>query len=560
VVRRLVAGRVEFRILGPLEVRVGGREVALGGPRQRALLAILLTRANEVVSSDRLIDELWGEEPPSSATNVLQTYVYRLRKAVGQDVLETRPPGYVVRVEPGQLDLHRFEALVEQAGRDLAAGGAAGAAEALREALALWRGPALADFTYEPFAQAEAARLEELRLGALERRIEADLAVGRHAEVVGELDALVSKYPLRERLRGQLMLALYRSGRQAEALDAYQAARRTLVEELGIEPGQALQELERAILRQDPVLEPVRPTPGPAGEAVAAPAPELAAPERAILVAARDGTGIDALLALAEPLARRPVRELILTVLTGSPAELDEAIRLLHERRVALLGRGASARATAFVSSEPGSDAVRLASQQSVDLLLFDATEELAGGRGQARDVMVLLAGAPCDVALLVAAHGEMPALGPDRPVVVPFGGAAHEWAAAEIGAWLAVAVGAPLKLAGTAADEETGQRDASRLLATASLVVQTVAGIEADPVLVPPGAGGMAAAAEGAGLLVVGLSDRWQREGVGGARLGLAGRAAPPILFVRGGLRPGGLAPSATLTRFTWTLAEGAP
>jgi hypothetical protein len=201
---------------------------------------------------------------------------------------------------------------------------------------------------------------------------------------------------------------------------------------------------------------------------------------------------------------------------------------------------------------------VRLASQQNVDLLLFDATDELAGLRGQAPEVMLLLAGAPCDVALLVAVGGRTPAPGPDQPVLVPFGGAAHEWAAAEIGAWLAAAVGAPLRLVGTAADEEAGRRDASRLLATASLVVQKVAGIEAEPVLVPPGPGAVIAAAEGAGLLVVGLSDRWQHEGVGGARLSLAGGAAPPILFVRGGLRPGGLAPSETLTRFTWTLAAG--
>ena len=219
---------MEFRILGPLEVRDADHEVPLGGPRQRALLAILLTHANEVVSRDRLIDELWGKEPPETAGNILQGYISHLRKAVGQDAIVTRAPGYLVRLEPDRLDLHRFERLVERA-RDAEPGEAAAL---LREALALWRGPALADFAYEPFAQAEAARLEELRLAAIERRIEADLALGRHADLVAELEALVAKHPLRERLRAQLMQALYRSGRQAEALDAYQGARRALVDEL----------------------------------------------------------------------------------------------------------------------------------------------------------------------------------------------------------------------------------------------------------------------------------------------------------------------------------------
>ena len=239
---------MDFRILGPLEVFDDDHPVPLGGARQRALLAILLTRANEVVSTDRLIDELWGEAPPRTAVNTLQYYVSRLRKLLGADRIVTRIPGYTIRLEPGELDLDQFERLVAQGG-----------AEALREALGLWRGPALADFAFEPFAEAEIARLEELRLVALEQRLEADLALGHHRELVGELEALVAVHPLRERLRAQLMLALYRSGRQADALDVYRRTRETLVDELGVEPGPELQELERAILRHDRSLEARRP-------------------------------------------------------------------------------------------------------------------------------------------------------------------------------------------------------------------------------------------------------------------------------------------------------------
>jgi DNA-binding SARP family transcriptional activator len=235
---------VEFRILGPLEVFADGQALALGAAKQKALLAILLLRANRVVPSDELIDALWEEQPPETAPKALQVYVSQLRKALGRDRIVTRAPGYLIRVEPGELDLERFERLVGEGGRDR-----------LAEGLALWRGLPLADFAYERFAQLEIARLEELRLIATEERIEAELALGRHAGLVGELETLVAEHPLRERLRAQLMLALYRSRRQAEALEAYQHARRALVEELGIDPGRALRELEQAILRQDPALD-----------------------------------------------------------------------------------------------------------------------------------------------------------------------------------------------------------------------------------------------------------------------------------------------------------------
>lgn len=246
---------MEFRLLGPFEVYDRGHPLEVGAGKQRALLAVLLLRAGEVVSTDHLIDALWGERAPASALNSIHIYVSHLRKAVGNGRLQTRGHGYLLALEPEQLDLGRFERLLGE-GRELLAGGEAErAADTLRAALALWRGPPLSDFASEPFAQDEIARLEELRLAALEERIEADLALGRHAELVPELEPLVREQPLRERLRAQLMLALYRSGRQTEALDAYRQARRLLAEELGLEPGRRLQELEGAILRQDARLD-----------------------------------------------------------------------------------------------------------------------------------------------------------------------------------------------------------------------------------------------------------------------------------------------------------------
>jgi DNA-binding SARP family transcriptional activator/tetratricopeptide (TPR) repeat protein len=245
---------IEFRVLGPLEASVDGAPVKLGPPQQRALLALLLLNANEVMSRDRLVDELWGERPPATAAKLVQVYVSALRKVLDAGVLVTRTPGYLLRVEPGALDLDRFRRLAGDGRAALAAGTPAPASECLREALELWRGPALANLSDAPFAQAEIARLDEVRLDALCDRIEADLALGR-VDVVGELEALIAEHPLRERLRGQLMLALYRSGRQADALAVYRDARRTLVDQLGIEPGRELRELEQAILRQDPALD-----------------------------------------------------------------------------------------------------------------------------------------------------------------------------------------------------------------------------------------------------------------------------------------------------------------
>jgi DNA-binding SARP family transcriptional activator len=234
---------MDFRLLGPLEVHSDGQALDLGAQKQRALLALLLLEANRVVSVDRLIDALWDEEPPEKAQKALQVYVSQLRKLLGKERLQTKAPGYLLRVKPGELDLNRFQRLQEEG--------------KLQEALALWRGPPLADFAYQRFAHGEIDRLDELRLACLEKRIERDLEQGGHSELVGELEALVTEQPLREGLRAQLMVALYRSGRQAEALEAYHHARRALTEELGIEPGRSLRKLHQQILNQDPALDRV---------------------------------------------------------------------------------------------------------------------------------------------------------------------------------------------------------------------------------------------------------------------------------------------------------------
>jgi DNA-binding SARP family transcriptional activator len=513
---------MEFRILGPLEVVDGGRTLPLGGPRQRALLVLLLTHANRVVSRDELIDELWADDAPDGARNALQYHVSRLRKALApNDALVTREPGYMIRVAPDELDLLEFERLRHSA-RDAPP---EEAARLLRQALDLWRGP----------AHPEVAHLDELRLAALEQRIDADLSSGRHTDVVPELEPLVQDHPLRERLRAQLMLALYRSGRQAEALDVYRQTRQALIDQLGIEPSPSLQELERAILRHDPGLLPDDVTP---------------APERSAVMIVGDAMSpLDALLAVAEPLRR----ELIIVRLLDEPANLRTATAELADQRHALGERGVTARVAAYVAGNPGDEAARFAAEHNADLLLVDATSDLvADGRPSDR-LDVLLERVPCDVGLLVSKTA--PAAG---PVVTPFGGLEHDWSAIEIAARLAGALRTSLRLLGTEADPALGRRDASRLLARASLLVQQVVGIVTEPMLVPAGREGVLDGARDARLLVIGLSERWRTEGIGSVRLSVAEGANAPTLFVRGS----GRTPAETMTRFTWTLGsqDGAP
>jgi DNA-binding SARP family transcriptional activator len=533
---------LEYRVLGPLEATVDGQPVALGPPRHRALLVLLLAQANQVVPSARLIDELWGEDPARSAANILQGAVSQLRKALGKHAIETRGSGYAVRVEPDQLDVHRFERLADSGSAALQTARYDEAAASLAEALGLWRGEALGDLAGEDAVYQVAARLEELRLTVRERLLEAELGRGRHADVLPDVQVLAREHPLRERPHGLLMLALYRCGRQAEALEAYRTTRTRLVEELGIEPGPALQALEQQILRQDAVLIPAGTPPAP---------PDTPSPMgtlSAVLVAPLDPAALDALAALGESLARDPPRELLLVGTVSHADLLAERSRELEARRAGLAEQGATVRAAAFTSLAPGADLARLTREQAVELVLIDAPDDLL----EDARILTLLEQAPCDVAIVAgAARGRT--VEREGPVLVPFGGAAHDWAAVELGAWIARNAGAELRLAGAATGPDG--RDASRLLANASLAVQRALGVSAEPVLVPPETNAVIEAASGAGVIVVGLTERWKRTGLGTVRTALATRASAPTILVRRGTRPGGLAPRGSETRFTWTL-----
>jgi hypothetical protein len=334
------------------------------------------------------------------------------------------------------------------------------------------------------------------------------------------------------------MLALYRDGRQVEALDAYRAARARLVDEIGLEPGPELHDLERRILAQDEgLMVDRRPRPAPA---------------RAILVLAQQEATLDALVGLASELAAPGDHELVIAALVPDHAQLAARTARLNDLRAGAAQGGVTARVAAFTSADAGADAVRLAGEEDVALLLLDAPEALLDAGAPTDDLVALLAQSPCDVALVAGAQRR--AAAPGQAVMVPFGGHQHDWAAVELGAWFAAAAGIPLHLLGTRTDPSTGRRDASRLLGHASLALQRGLGITAEPVLVDPGTDGIVAAADRAALVVVGLSDRFAREGLGATRIEIARRAAAPVVLVRRGLRPGGLAPPRALTRFTWS------
>ena len=454
---------LEFRILGPLEVVTDTGPVRLGGPRQRATLAILVLNANRVVSVDRLADDLYAGAAPVTAVTQVQRQISELRKVLGSaSAIETRPPGYVLHASHDQLDLARFERFAGEATVALEREDAKAAADLLRSALKLWRGPPLADLAYEPFAATSIDRLEEIRLAALETRIDADLRLGRHAELIGELEELVAAEPFRERFRAQLMLALYRSGRQADALNVYRRTRALLVEEFGIEPTAALHELERAILTKDLSLD--------LDQAAA-----RSTPTGAILVLPSALTRLDELLTLAEPLASQASRELIVARLLADVGELPGEASALNARRATI---SVPSRVAAFTSRDASGDLVRLATAHDVGLVLMDAPHGI-DANGIPDALTAILERSPAAVAL-VAGSIDLAGAG----VFVPFGGGEHDWAALELGAWLASALSAPLRLVGTEADPARGRSDASRLLADASLAVQRVVGVETTPLL----------------------------------------------------------------------------
>jgi DNA-binding SARP family transcriptional activator len=528
---------MEFRILGPLEVLEDGRPIALSGAKQRMLLALLLLTPNQPVSTDRLVDVLWSGAPPTAAPNALQSHISRLRRSLGDDAaIVTQEAAYLIRLDPDQLDLLRFERLVAEAeGAD-----ADQARSLLREALALWRGEPFADLADDPLSQGEAQRLEAARLAALEWRVEADLVLGRHAQLVPELEALVRANPLHEGLVGALMRALYGSGRQADALDVYRRTRQTFDTELGIEPSMFLRDLERAILRQDPEL-------------AADQAPRDAT--RSILALAGDLDGLADLLSIAEPLAAGSGRELILVSFAENQGDLPEVTSKLAERRDAIVARGVYCRVASYTTAKAGEETALLATEHAADLVLSEAPPGLHGTGTLREPVATMLERTPCDVGLLTVGTGTL-----DGPVVTPFGGAEHDWSAIEIAAWLALSLGTTLRLLGTEADPAFGRRDASRLLARASLYVQRVVGIVTEPRLIPRGGEGVVEAAADARVLVIGLSERWRDEGVGAVRAAVAAATRAPVLFVRSSAHSRETAPSQTMTRFTWTQTPGRP
>jgi DNA-binding SARP family transcriptional activator len=518
---------LRFGILGPIEVVADDGPLRLGGSRQHSTLALLLLNTNRVVSIDELADALYAGRPPVTAVTQVHKQIAGLRRVLGSDAIRTQGSGYLINMSRQQFDLARFEALLADAAEAMSRSDPARAATFLKDALALWRGDALGDLRSEDSFVSQARRLEELRLTAQERLAEAELALGHHAEVAAELERLVAADPLRESLRALQMLALYRSGRQAEALDVFRRTRVELVERFGIEPGPALRAAERAILQQDPALELD---------------PAAVEDARAILLLGSCDAALNELLALAQPLAGS--RELILARLVAHEDELAAAAEAAtaHGRRLS-----GDVRTAVFTSTDPVDDAVRLADSYAVELVLADSAEEIDGEQVP-DELAALFDRSPADVGVV----SGTPRI--SDGIFVPFGGGEHDWAALELAAWLAAAADAELVLLGTGSDRRSGRRDASRLLAHAAVAAQRLAGVSTRPLLAPPSPQGLSAAVQPAGVVIIGVIEGWRTAGIGDARRALVAGGAPLVLVHRGP-RPGGLAPAQSRTRFSWTL-----
>ena len=499
-----------FRVLGQLEAERDGVPVHLGGAKQQALLALLLLDLGRPVSASRLGDGLWGGQPPPSAAKALQLYVSQLRKALGSDAIVTRGDAYLVPAKDVALDLREFESLAEAGRSQASAGRLPDAAELLTAAASLWRGDALEGLDETGLTPAR-ARLDELRLVVQELLFDVRLGLGQHAAVLPDLKMLALRYPLRGRLHEQLMLALYRDGRQAEALDAYRRLRGTLRAEVGLEPQARLRELQRAILRQDAQLD----------------APAMGDVPRTVIAA---GGSPGRLASLLAPLAREIPAELILLTVVTEGADVAGAARRLEPYRSGQL------RVAAFVSGRPGHDLVRLAAEESAELLVVETTAAALRG-----PVPAGLRDASCDVAFFVDAPPDLPA----GAVTTLFGGADDDWRALELGAMLARAWDVPLRLAGT--------ESASALLARAALVVQRFAAVATAPALFAPDDPSSLASAAAGSLLLAGVGST--PTGTMPASRSRLGELGVPVLVLRPGLRPGMLAPSHTLTRFSWSL-----
>lgn len=523
---------LEFRVLGPFEVLRDGLRVDLGGPRRRAFLALLVLNAGRVLGTERLIDSLWGERPPRTAGHVLHVYASALRSVLEPGVLIARPPGYVLEIQPDTVDLVRFEQLVAAASGTLGRGDAGAALATLARATALWRGPMLEDLAYEEFVQPEARRLEELCLAARELGAEAGLVAGADAALVAALRALAAEHPLRERIHALLIRALAATGRQADALAAYDDVRRRLDDELGIEPGADLRAAQLAVLRQEvDVATHVRSATSAGGT---------------VLAVAFDPTRLPELASVADAAAGGGGRELILGCVLDRAVprpELTAAARAAVDAKSTLTS---TTRTAAFRSTDPGVDVVALSAEHDVDLVVVDVDRALRSDGRITEHLRAILEGATCDVVLVAgcaASSGDL--------FAVPFGGAVHDWAAVEFAALAARGVGGGVRLIAL----ETEEGDASRLVARAALAVQRAAGIDAEPVLAQAGADGLLAAAEGAAGMVVGISERWRSEGLGLLRAQLVERV-PRVAIARRGLRPGLLAPVDARTRFTWSVS----